>query len=72
MTNFERIKTLSIEEMTKFIDSVENDGGNISYDFCTNKMCGRNCNEDDDCSFDCDFDVLVKLWLEHEETDFWK
>lgn len=71
MKNFERIKNLSVEEMAKFIDNIEN-YDSISYDFCTHKMCGCKCDEDDDCSFNCGFSKMVEMWLNHEETNHWE
>ena len=71
MTNFEAIKNFSVEKMAEFLDVVENNTI-ISFDFCENKMCGLNCNECDDCSFNEGIDVQNKLWLMHETSDYFR
>ena len=55
MTNYERIKNMTVEEMAKFIQSVE------QYEIEYNGFCDL-C-ESKDCINEC-----IKQWLESEES----
>lgn len=58
MTNFEKIKSMSKEQMTHFVlDALNND----VCDYCKN--CNTSCLEDEDC---LENEEIIKKWLESE------
>lgn len=52
MNNFEKIKSLTLDEMTEFI--------------AENINCGSCCLTDIDCPVDLECDEVVKQWLQAE------
>lgn len=58
MNNFEKIKSMSKEQMTHFVlDALNNDVCN----YC--EKCGNPCNENEDCF---ENEEIIKKWLESE------
>lgn len=58
MTNFEKIKSMSKEQMTHFMLNALN---NDVCDYCKN--CNTSCLEDEDC---LENEEIIKKWLESE------
>lgn len=61
MTNFEKIKSMSKEQMTHFVlDALNND----VCDYCEN--CDTSCLENEDCPENKE---IIKKWLESEASN---
>lgn len=61
MTNFEKIKSMSKEQMTRFmLDALNND----VCDYC--EACDISCLEKEDCLED---EEIIRKWLESEASN---
>lgn len=61
MTNFEKVKSMSKEQMTHFVlDTLNND---VCH-YC--EICGNPCNGDEDC---LENEEIIRKWLESEASN---
>ena len=69
MSNFEKIRSMDIDEMSKFLSEALGEVGIdefAGYDFCKNH-CPRRF-EKTDCACDMSDEQIMKWWLEQEAT----